>query len=485
MNRSDVSPAPHLSRGFDPVLRERFGVTRSNLVADACPLSPLDVLTRWPADQPVALLHDATPSPFGSKQSVEPMPIRRGWGFSLFSAPDPNLAIVRRLEDGLRWSNVDAALRQARHSETLHLATLSYELGGLVESLPEPAAEPDAPADLWLMPCLGFALFDHASQAWHLGGSWAQNPPTAWRSLNKAPTPTQGYQAENLALRLSPSQHVQAVQNTRDAIARGDLFQLNLTNRITGGFSGSARALATHWLEQSPAPFSAYLDLAGPESLANPPMHRIISGSPELLLDVDRHRALTRPIKGTLPGDRPADELRVSRKDQAELHMITDLLRNDLGRVCRYGTVRVAQPRAIESFPPPPRRPVLHHGVSTVTGELHPARSPEDLLRAMWPGGSITGAPKVQAMTMIRQLEPVRRGLYCGAIGYIQGERQCWNLAIRTATVTEPTDGRPASIGYGCGGGIVADSQPRAELREALVKSRSFRQALRSGRGKC
>jgi anthranilate/para-aminobenzoate synthase component I len=162
-----------------------------------------------------------------------------------------------------------------------------------------------------------------------------------------------------------------------------------------------------------------------------------------------------------------ADELFASAKDAAELNMIVDLERNDLGRVCETGTVRVAEPRHIEEHP------TVYHGVATIEGTLRDDVTFVDVLGATFPGGSVTGAPKIRAMQIIDELEPVRRNAYCGAIGYVARDGNCeFNLAIRTMTV------RDGLIHIPVGGGIVADSDPAAEYEETLVKAKAMFDAI-------
>jgi anthranilate/para-aminobenzoate synthase component I len=173
------------------------------------------------------------------------------------------------------------------------------------------------------------------------------------------------------------------------------------------------------------------------------------------------------------PGNdaRLADELRSSPKDRAELTMIVDLERNDLGRVCRYGSVRVVDPLAIESFA------TVHHLVATVEGRLRPGAGPIEVVRALFPGGSITGAPKIRAMEIIDELEPTRRGLYTGAVGYFgRGGASGFNIAIRTLLVEGDR------VSYQVGGGIVADSDPGLEYAETLHKARGMFQLLQESR---
>jgi para-aminobenzoate synthetase component 1 len=209
-----------------------------------------------------------------------------------------------------------------------------------------------------------------------------------------------------------------------------------------------------------PAYFAALLDYGG---------RALISNSPELFLKVDADRKVTtRPIKGTRPFAQGMEkQLRESIKDQAELNMIVDLERNDLGRVCEIGSVKVTNPREIESHP------TVFHGVATIEGQLRKDVGLVELLRATFPGGSVTGAPKIRAMEIIEELEPVRRGPYCGAIGYLSADGQMqFNIAIRTIIVNQGT----AYVSVG--GGIVADSNPADEYEETLVKARAMLDVL-------
>lgn len=209
------------------------------------------------------------------------------------------------------------------------------------------------------------------------------------------------------------------------------------------------------------APFSAYLNF-GPV--------QVCSSSPERFVRIDGERVETRPIKGTRHrgGDeeedrRLAEELLASSKDRAELSMIVDLERNDMGRVCSYGSVQVEEHAVIESYA------TVHHLVSTVAGTLHPGRDVVDLLRASFPGGSITGAPKIRSMEIIDELEPTARSVYTGCIGYLGFDgRADLNIAIRTALVK----GQRAY--FQVGGGIVADSVPEDEYQETLDKGEAI-----------
>jgi para-aminobenzoate synthetase component 1 len=259
--------------------------------------------------------------------------------------------------------------------------------------------------------------------------------------------------------------YLAAVERAQDYIRAGDVFQVNLSQRFQAGGQPVPLDLCLRLQKRSPAPFAAFLRWA---DLA------VVSASPELFYETRAGSIVTRPIKGTRPrGEdshadaRLAAELRASPKDRAELVMIVDLERNDLGRVCEYGTVRVAEAAAIESFAQ------VHHLVATVEGQLRADIGPIDVLRSVFPGGSITGAPKIRAMEIIDELEPSRRSLYTGAIGYFsRGGTSAFNIAIRTLLV-ESDRAR-----FQVGGGIVADSDPEAEYQETLDKGRGLLQVL-------
>jgi para-aminobenzoate synthetase component 1 len=264
----------------------------------------------------------------------------------------------------------------------------------------------------------------------------------------------------------TPDEYCWTVKRILEYIRAGDIFQANLSHRFSAPFASRAEILYSRSQELSPAPFGALLRHAD---------WSIVSTSPERFVQMNPSRRVeTRPIKGTRPRGRDTihdlllrAELGASEKDRAELTMIVDLERNDLGRVCNYGSIRVAGHAQVESFSN------VHHLVSTVTGQLHPDRDRIDLLRAMFPGGSITGAPKIRAMEIIDELERCRRGVYTGAIGYISDDGHLdFNIAIRTLVVDEGT------VHYQVGGGIVADSDPLAEYRETLAKGKRMRDIL-------
>jgi para-aminobenzoate synthetase component 1 len=256
--------------------------------------------------------------------------------------------------------------------------------------------------------------------------------------------------------------YLDAVVRVRDYIFAGDIFQANLSQRFEAPLEESPWSFYTRLRARNAAPFAAFLEF--PEAV-------VISASPERFLRVDSQGMVeTRPIKGTRPrGVGPEHDaalgqaLAESAKDRAENLMIVDLMRNDLSRVCAPHSVHVSELFALERYA------TVYHLVSTVVGRLGPGADAIDLLRAAFPGGSITGAPKLRAMEIIAELEPSRRGVYCGSIGYwsVTGELDT-SIAIRTAVLQ---DGR---VYFSAGGGIVADSDPEQEYRETLDKARAM-----------
>ena len=263
----------------------------------------------------------------------------------------------------------------------------------------------------------------------------------------------------------SRSAYEAAVARVRAYIAAGDIFQANLSQRFSAPLAMAPFTLYRRLRERTPAPFAAFLDLGDVI---------IASASPERFLSLRDGRVEARPIKGTRPRGRTPEEDRVlarellrSEKDRAENVMIVDVLRNDLGRVCRYGSVSVPELWTLETHP------TVHHLVSTVTGELAEGRDALDLLLAAFPGGSVTGAPKVRAMQIIAELERCPRGPYCGAIGYVSvTDAMDLSVVIRTFVIAGET------VTFQVGGGITADSNPAAEYQETLDKARALLGAL-------
>ncbi len=366
-------------------------------------------------------------------------------------------------------------LRQtlAQSTPGLWLGYLAYDLGRYVEKMPT-LAKNDRDWPLYsLHHCPGYLLHDAATNHWYACGTWQKElpfdlAPPPPDTQPPPPPPIATYRADQLTPQITPDQFRAAVRQTIDYIAAGDIFQANLAQRFSAQFTGdwpaAPRALFAQLARISPAWYGAYLEID--------PQHTLASTSPELFLQLDNQHVITRPIKGTRPANTDVAELQHSEKDAAELNMIVDLLRNDLGRVSRYGSVHVTQPRTIESHP------TIHHGVATIESDLRADCDLIDLLRATLPGGSITGAPKIRAMQIIDELEPSRRGPYCGCIGFIDTThgldhmQSTWNIAIRTLCL------EPNRVDFSVGGGIVADSDPQSEYQETLDKAAALLRAL-------
>ncbi|MBI3829547.1 MAG: aminodeoxychorismate synthase component I [Planctomycetes bacterium] len=369
-------------------------------------------------------------------------------------------------------------------------ALLAYDLGREIEPLPQRAA-PDLPfPDLYLARHETVLAFDHRDGSW-----WAsvllpagtphreqeshaaskaesllrlteksaaaaapiQNPKS--KIQNVLPTPVSNF---------TKDRYLSSVRRALDYIAAGDIYQVNLSQRFEAPWAASAGELYLRLRQASPARYGAFANLGEGRAVS--------SISPELFLSMRSREVLTRPIKGTRrrgasPEEdaRLAAELEASAKERAELTMIVDLERNDLGRVCDYGSVRVVATGELE------KHPTVFHRVAAVAGRLHHRRGVRELLRATFPGGSVTGAPKIRAMQIIEELEPSRRGPYCGAIGWLGADGDLeLNLSIRTALIDE----RAQRAWYQAGGGIVADSDPEKEYEETLAKAAAFFKAV-------
>ena len=373
-----------------------------------------------------------------------------------------------------------------------------YDLGQSLEVLPRPAV------DEFQVPALavGFydvvVAFDHLeNRTWIISQGLPQLDPArrrrrarqrldqlrAWladtrtsppQRRSRLPAVTPGQLAtqypvgrtDGLTSNFSPAGYLRAVQRVIEYVFAGDVFQVNLAQRLLWPASDDSVDLYLRLRERNPAPFAGYFDLGD---------FQIVSASPERFLRLSDQQVETRPIKGTRQRtdtaefDRAAEaELRQSEKDRAENVMIVDLLRNDLSRVCRPESVRVSQLCEVETY-----QYVLHL-VSAVCGRLRRGCSPIDLIRAAFPGGSITGAPKVRAMEIIAELEPTARGAYCGSLGYL-GFDGSLDLSILIRTITAGRGWWQAPVG----GGIVAQSVPQQEYEETWHKAEGLLRALK------
>jgi para-aminobenzoate synthetase component 1 len=294
----------------------------------------------------------------------------------------------------------------------------------------------------------------------------AAKPPEVSRLSASSLAPQHATGIEGLTSDFSQAEYLQAVRRALDYIFAGDTYQVNLSQRLLHPAVGSPIDLYLRLRERNPAPMAGYLDAGG---------WQIASASPERFLKVADRQVETRPIKGTAARTRDeeqdlasAHELTISPKDRAENVMIVDLLRNDLSRACAPASVRVTQLCGLESYA------WVQHLVSVVEGTLRDGVGPFDLLRGAFPGGSVTGVPKIRAMEIIAELEPTARGPYCGALGYLGvGGAMDTNILIRTITSARGWWQIPV------GGGIVADSDPEREYQETWHKAKGMLQALR------
>lgn len=367
---------------------------------------------------------------------------------------------------------------------------ISYDLGRLVEPAARARRRPveDRPWPLVeFHRCRGAIAVEHGAIEPIPVGDAPAMPRSARRSNAR-------FTLDRFASATGREAYIADARRVVEYIRAGDVFQVNLAHRLSAPFEGSARSLFLRMAYAARPWYGAYLECDdGPNRRA------LLSASPELFLQFDpvTRRLTSRPMKGTRAGRGDPRELRASAKDRAELNMIIDLMRNDLGRVCRFGTVRVPSARRIEAHGAMPRHPsgaggptpAVWQGVGTVRGVLRDGVGPVDALREAFPPGSVTGAPKVRAMQIIDELEPVARGPYCGSVGFIADDGAfAFNVAIRTAAVTgslarNALDSFASGVlDYGVGAGIVADSDPDAEWRETLDKAAVIRAIARGPR---
>ncbi len=361
----------------------------------------------------------------------------------------------------------------------------SYDLGRFIEKLPATAADDLQLPEMYLCFYDVIVAFDHAAGTSYLISSgFPENNESLrllrarWRIdevkalLEQPATAPAAKNSESGPAKLhgnfTHNDYLQAVARAREYICAGDIFQVNLSQRFEISISVAPWELYKRLRSINPAPFASYFNFEGVS---------IVGASPERYMKLTGDWVETRPIKGTKPrGKTPEEDLELaesllnSRKDRAENIMIVDLERNDIGRVCRYGSVKVTELAILETYP------TVYHLTSTVVGQLREGKGIIDLLKASFPGGSITGAPKVRAMEIIEELEPTRRSVYTGSLGYIgfNGDMDL-DIVIRTIIVK---DGRAY---FQVGGAIVYDSEPESEYIETLDKGRALLRALGLG----
>ncbi|MGZ8156396.1 MAG: aminodeoxychorismate synthase component I [Burkholderiales bacterium] len=353
-----------------------------------------------------------------------------------------------------------------------------YDLARRLERLPSGACDAERIPDMAIGIYDWALVVDHLERrTWLVGQGRDAETDLKWDGLVRMFSAPPGERARApfrvtspVVSNLTRNGYANAFERIKRYIDAGDCYQVNLAQRF------SASAVGDPWLAYqalrilNPAPFAAYLST---------PYAHVLCASPERFLRVENGEVETRPIKGTRPraghariDAEIAQALRASEKDRAENVMIVDLLRNDLSKNCRLGSVKVPRLFDVETFA------TVHHLVSTVTGTLAPGRDALDLMRGCFPGGSITGAPKVRAMEIIEEVEPNRRGVYCGAIGYVgfDGGMDV-NIAIRTLVMSR------GEIRFWAGGGIVADSRLEDEYQETFDKAAALLKLLQQAAG--
>ncbi len=350
---------------------------------------------------------------------------------------------------------------------------LSYDLGGAFESTASSRHRATWPL-VAAFQTRDQLIHDREHGAWWGTGALAEVEAT--RMLLTPPSPVVSAGVRDIRIETAPEAYMSGVARAKAHIAAGDCYQINLTHAMRATLVGSARGVFARLLEAADPWHGAYVewDDAGV-------CHAVASASPELFLEFDAgtRRVRTRPMKGTRRSLEQRDELWSSEKERAELHMIVDLMRNDLSRVCEVGSVRVASPRTIERHgalsPLSGIGTSILQATATVEGTMRDDANLDTLVAATFPPGSITGAPKIRVMQLIDELEGRSRGPYCGCVGgmFNNGDLEL-NVAIRTALI------RGNEVEYAVGAGIVADSDPKAEWEETLVKAGPLR-ALERG----
>jgi para-aminobenzoate synthetase component 1 len=377
------------------------------------------------------------------------------------------------------------AIRDTRYAETElpkgmflggWVGYFSYELGRYIEKLPETTIDDLGMPLVRLCFYDRFIAYDHVEKAcWLITLQLpddGEEPEKKLAGLEELLSESQKIHVEQPAsadletidfsqirCNMNKDYYMWAIERIKRYIYDGDIYQVNFSQRFECDFNARPIDLF-HWQNRyNPSPYAAYIDGGG---------FHVVSASPEMFITIADGYIKTKPIKGTRPRIKNADrdlvqELLYSEKEKAELNMIIDLERNDVAKICEPGTRKVIQPRTIESYP------TVYHAVATVGGRLREDITFCDVIKAMFPGGSITGAPKIRSMEIIDETEPTARGVYTGSIGFIGLDGSvCLNIAIRTIIIK----GRKAYAQTG--GGIVADSDPEAEWDETITKARAL-----------
>ncbi|TYS13679.1 aminodeoxychorismate synthase, component I [Rossellomorea vietnamensis] len=356
---------------------------------------------------------------------------------------------------------------------------ISYDYARQIERLGNRAHDDLEIPDLYYMIFSQWAVYDHDSeQIWlmadkegaHIFDSYVDEWKTGLNRSIPEKNETLGPVSADRSVSMNEEQFISAVEKIQSYIKEGDVFQVNLSVRQSQDLAASPYAIYKRMRELNPSPYMSYV---------HTPHFQIASGSPELLVKKKGTEVSTRPIAGTRSRGHNekedqmlADELIHNEKERAEHVMLVDLERNDLGRVCQYGTVEVNEFMVIEKYSH------VMHIVSNVRGTLANNKNGKDLIRAVFPGGTITGAPKVRTMEIIEELEPVRRGVYTGSIGWIgfNGDMEL-NIVIRTLFAKD------GQAHIQAGAGVVIDSNPKHEYKESLKKAKAVWEAKELAEG--
>ncbi len=454
-------------------------------------LQPLEVLRAWPDTWPLASVWSGDAQ--GAADGPVPEPrwtiLARAGETVLLSAPEELQATLART----------ALARDAADPSpcTGWIGWLSYDLGRTIEPASAHAAAAHA-APTWqadrhwplicLRRCDSYLAYEHDARQWWLVGSgpsarglaaFANEVARVGVARTPAPPPYTLARADAHQLAANRARFCAGADRIAAHLRAGDTFEVNLAHRLSGPFHGSGRAAFAHLAASARPWHGAYIEADTPRG------RRVVaSASPELFLRLDpaTRRIQTRPMKGTRRADADPAELLASEKDRAELTMIVDLMRSDLGRIAQPGSVKVDTPRRVERH----ASGVLQT-TAGISATLRPDVGIAELLRATFPPGSVTGAPKVRAMQIIEELEPVRRGPYCGALGFFGDDGGlALSVAIRTALISgtphpdglRPGDILDGTLDYSVGAGIVADSCPEREWEETLTKARGLHALL-------
>jgi len=358
---------------------------------------------------------------------------------------------------------------------------IGYDLGWQIEKLPDASVDDINIPDVWLAFYRSLLVFDRQrKKIVFISGNFRENNKDfelrckdtvkKWekvfkKSENKENFYTGSFNIQSVSSNITHEQYVNSIYKIKNYIARGDVYQINFAQRFQFQGEFCPVELFSRFKKVNPTFFSGFIDTGN---------FQIVSNSPELFLYKEGRKVVTRPMKGTrLRGKNKLEdkmferELMKSIKDKAELIMIVDLERNDLGKVCSYGSVRVKQLQVLEKYK------TVFHTTSPVEGFLQDNVDVVGLLKATFPGGSITGAPKIRAMEIIEELEPNKRGFYTGSMGYIGFTgNMLLNILIRTVLLKEK------NLYYPAGGGIVWDSHPEREYEETIAKAKTLWLAL-------